>query len=417
MDFIFRGNIDEKVLANTQYKKILYENPFITLEAVNLEPESNIGVETHTDETQIVKVVRGEGKAIVDGVESILEEGSMVIIPSQTSHDIINTSSLEELKMYFIYVKSDMDRKFWDEALNEKHTNKRMANIPTELYSEIMKNRSTKEFLNLCRSNKSFLKKCLTINHWDGHIRGIDISDFVLIIQFVAKYMQEYPHVYKYLAGKFIDRYKYYIIAKELNSPMKTRILKKYNCSSIDEFYKIYDVNPEQLKRDDPEIKKFENTFNVVLNFNSSWIPEYKTKKPFVYSEEKYGRLKDLQRTKMYKGFAAANDVRVIFEKLTSNYLNTHPIYEFIEQLFYTKSQEFTTQMFLDIADLLRDAMIETVEKGYDEHHDEILIKHIYNNINKRIPDDETKSVVFEKFATTFPGVKLVKKPQDDEDE
>jgi len=42
-------------------------------------------------------------KAVLDGVEHQLEDGSAVVVPAGTKHNIINTSPKEEMKLYTIY--------------------------------------------------------------------------------------------------------------------------------------------------------------------------------------------------------------------------------------------------------------------------------------------------------------------------
>ena len=45
---------------------------------------------------------KGEGKAVLDGVEQPLRSGSAVIIPLGTRHNIINTG-IESMKLYTLY--------------------------------------------------------------------------------------------------------------------------------------------------------------------------------------------------------------------------------------------------------------------------------------------------------------------------
>ena len=69
---------------------------------MSLKPSEDIGEEVHTLD-QFIRVEKGEGKAILDGVEHSIEDGSAVVIPAGTSHNIINTSNEREMKLYTIY--------------------------------------------------------------------------------------------------------------------------------------------------------------------------------------------------------------------------------------------------------------------------------------------------------------------------
>lgn len=68
-----------------------------------LQPGEDIGAETHDDVDQFVRVEAGTGKAILDGEESVLGDGSVVVIPAGTAHNIVNTSESAPLKLYTIY--------------------------------------------------------------------------------------------------------------------------------------------------------------------------------------------------------------------------------------------------------------------------------------------------------------------------
>ena len=56
-----------------------------------------------TDNDQFIRVEAGQGKAILDGKEYALEDGSAVVVPAGTEHNIINTSRSEPLRLYTIY--------------------------------------------------------------------------------------------------------------------------------------------------------------------------------------------------------------------------------------------------------------------------------------------------------------------------
>jgi mannose-6-phosphate isomerase-like protein (cupin superfamily) len=70
---------------------------------MSLEPGEEIGLEMHMDTDQFFCFEEGKGKAILDGEEIKLEEGSAIIIPAGTEHNVINTSLKKLLKMYTLY--------------------------------------------------------------------------------------------------------------------------------------------------------------------------------------------------------------------------------------------------------------------------------------------------------------------------
>ena len=60
-------------------------------------------METHMNVDQFIRVESGKGKVVLDGEEHDLEDGSAVVIPGGTRHNIINSSRQEALKLYTIY--------------------------------------------------------------------------------------------------------------------------------------------------------------------------------------------------------------------------------------------------------------------------------------------------------------------------
>lgn len=69
---------------------------------MSLKPGEEIGMEMHTLD-QFLRIEQGGGKAILDGVEHIIEDGSAVVVPAGTNHNIINTSQDREMKLYTVY--------------------------------------------------------------------------------------------------------------------------------------------------------------------------------------------------------------------------------------------------------------------------------------------------------------------------
>lgn len=101
------ANIEEKTLKNSYFREVLFTGPHSQLVVMTLLPGEEIGMEVHHDNDQFFRVEKGEGKAILDGEENVITDGFAVVIPAGTEHNIINTSSTEELKVYTIYSPAD----------------------------------------------------------------------------------------------------------------------------------------------------------------------------------------------------------------------------------------------------------------------------------------------------------------------
>ena len=70
---------------------------------MSLKPGEDIGEEVHDHVDQFFRFEEGEGKVIIDGEEFIVKDGDAIVVPAGSKHNIINTSSDKQLKLYTIY--------------------------------------------------------------------------------------------------------------------------------------------------------------------------------------------------------------------------------------------------------------------------------------------------------------------------
>ncbi len=99
----FAQNIEDLTAQNTNFRKVIYTAHHSQLVVMNLKPNEEIGVETHPDNDQFLRIEKGQGKAIIDGNEYSISDGFAVIVPAGAEHNIINTSDTEEMKIYTLY--------------------------------------------------------------------------------------------------------------------------------------------------------------------------------------------------------------------------------------------------------------------------------------------------------------------------
>ncbi len=96
-------NIEEKTLKNNYFREVLYTSQHTQLVVMSLPPNEEIGMEVHEIVDQFIRIESGHGKAIINGGEHSLKDGLAIIIPAEAKHNIINTSSTEDLKLYTLY--------------------------------------------------------------------------------------------------------------------------------------------------------------------------------------------------------------------------------------------------------------------------------------------------------------------------
>ncbi|MFA5086846.1 MAG: cupin domain-containing protein [Candidatus Paceibacterota bacterium] len=96
------SNIEAEALANDNFRKVLYTAKHSQLVLMSLLPKEEIGMEVHTLD-QFIRVEAGMGRAVLDGVETEIKDGSAIVIPAGTNHNIVNDSETEKMKLYTIY--------------------------------------------------------------------------------------------------------------------------------------------------------------------------------------------------------------------------------------------------------------------------------------------------------------------------
>lgn len=98
----FRGDIEQLTLENDNFRKVIYTAPHCQLVLMTIKVGEEIGVETHQANDQFFRFEAGEGKAVIAGKEYMITNGTAIVVPSGTEHNIINTGSVP-LKLYTIY--------------------------------------------------------------------------------------------------------------------------------------------------------------------------------------------------------------------------------------------------------------------------------------------------------------------------
>ena len=97
----YNTNIEKVTKENTDFRRVLYTSKNSQLVLMSIKPGEEIGMEVHGLD-QFLRFEQGEGKAVLDGVESSVEDSSAVVVPAGTQHNFINTGDVD-LKLYTIY--------------------------------------------------------------------------------------------------------------------------------------------------------------------------------------------------------------------------------------------------------------------------------------------------------------------------
>lgn len=96
-------NIERDTLENEDYRRVLFTGPNLQLVLMTLQPGEEIGLETHDEHDQFIRIEAGSGVARLDDEEHELADGVTVVIPAGVRHNVVNTSKSEPLRLYTIY--------------------------------------------------------------------------------------------------------------------------------------------------------------------------------------------------------------------------------------------------------------------------------------------------------------------------
>ena len=95
-------NIEKLSLENDNFRKVLYTSKNGQLVLMSLLPGEEIGEEVH-DVDQFLRVEKGAGKAILNGVAQNISDGSIILVPAGAKHNIINEGE-DSMKLYTLYM-------------------------------------------------------------------------------------------------------------------------------------------------------------------------------------------------------------------------------------------------------------------------------------------------------------------------
>lgn len=95
-------NIEKATGENGRFRQVLYTARYSQLVVMSIPPQGEIGEEVHGLD-QFLRIESGEGKTILDGVETPIVAGFAIVVPAGTRHNFVNTSATKDLKLYTVY--------------------------------------------------------------------------------------------------------------------------------------------------------------------------------------------------------------------------------------------------------------------------------------------------------------------------
>ena len=101
----FLANIEKLTLENTYFRQVIFTAPHSQVVLMSILPGEDIGVEVHHVD-QFFRIEAGQGNAVIDGKDYLLEDGTALLVCAGSEHNIVNTGK-KPLKLYTIYAPAN----------------------------------------------------------------------------------------------------------------------------------------------------------------------------------------------------------------------------------------------------------------------------------------------------------------------
>lgn len=98
----FIEDIVKKAKENTFFRQVLETGKHTQIVIMSIPPGGEIGEETHQGTDQVLYLIEGEGKVVLNGEEKTYKTGDIVLVHDGTRHNFINSGN-QDLKIITMY--------------------------------------------------------------------------------------------------------------------------------------------------------------------------------------------------------------------------------------------------------------------------------------------------------------------------
>ena len=98
----YHDDIEQQTIGNDDFRRVLYTGKTLQLVLMTLQPGEEIGSEVHEDRDQFFRFEEGQGKVHIDDNIYDVIDGSGVVVPAGSRHNVRNTGDVP-LKLYTLY--------------------------------------------------------------------------------------------------------------------------------------------------------------------------------------------------------------------------------------------------------------------------------------------------------------------------
>lgn len=98
----FVENILAQAKQNSYFRQVLETGKHTQVVIMSIPPGGEIGEEVHDGTDQVLYLIEGEGKVVLNGEEKAYKAGDIVLVHEGTRHNFINTGTID-LKIITTY--------------------------------------------------------------------------------------------------------------------------------------------------------------------------------------------------------------------------------------------------------------------------------------------------------------------------
>ena len=174
IDPFYSIDIEELTKQNNDYRRVIFTGQNQQFVLMSIPPKDNIKMEIHKSHDQFIRIEEGEGEAIIGISTYKLQDNTAFIIPAGVSHQIINTSEKQPLKLYTIYSPPEHP----DKLIQKTNPDKLISQTIIEKEVEINKKQSEQ------KGGINFIKK----KNIDYEKKYLDYKNkYITLKGFIAK--------------------------------------------------------------------------------------------------------------------------------------------------------------------------------------------------------------------------------------
>lgn len=95
-------DVNSQAIQSTDFRRVLDTGEYTQVVIMSINPGEDIGSEVHADTDQVLYLVKGEGKVVLNKEEAPFKAGDIVLVHAGTEHNFI-TVGPEPMKIITMY--------------------------------------------------------------------------------------------------------------------------------------------------------------------------------------------------------------------------------------------------------------------------------------------------------------------------